>query len=79
MIQPVGECEIKSSGSHTRPQLALTGYNSSPKYTGSLKTAAGDQGESPGRDWWPAETGFVLNPLGRGEGEVDTASVCDEN
>lgn len=47
MIQPARECEIKSSGSHARPRLALTGYNSSLKYTGSLKTAAGDQGEMP--------------------------------
>ena len=47
MIQPDSDCEIKSSGSHTRPWLALTSYNSSLKYMGSLKTAAGDQGEMP--------------------------------
>lgn len=78
MIQPARECEIKSSGSHTRPRLALTGYNSSLKYMGSLKTAAGDQGKMPQGHSVASREG-LFSSLGQEGGELDIASVFDED
>lgn len=60
-------------------QLALTGYYSSLKHTGSLKTAAGSQGEKPQGHLWPAETGFIWNSLVWEEEELGISSICDES
>lgn len=46
---------------------------------GSLKTAAGDQGEVPLDHAAAPETGFILNTSGQGGWKLDIASVCDEN